>query len=456
MSPYEFAAINRERFIEELCAFLRFPSISTLDEYRSDVHRAATWLAEHLRSIGIDYVEIIPTAGHPIVYAEHSSHLPNAPRLLFYGHYDVQPVDPLDQWQSPPFEPTIRDGKVFARGATDDKGQVFLVVKAIESWLRADGSLPCNVTLIVEGEEEIGSPNLEAFLRDHRNRLVSDAALVCDTAMFAPGVPSLVYGLRGLAYLELTLQGPRRDLHSGSYGGAVVNPANALARIIAALHDERGRVAVPGFYDDVRPLDPEERALLAALPFDEEAYRRDLEVDALGGEEGYTVIERIGARPTLDVNGMWSGFIGEGAKTVLPATAHAKISMRLVPEQRADRIAELVAAYIERIAPPGVRARVRVLHGADPVIIDRHSPALQAAQRALEKTFGRSPVFQREGGSIPVVSQLQQLLGIPVVLMGFGLHSDGAHSPNEHFHLTNFYQGVESVIRFFEELSSEG
>lgn len=452
MTACDYATAHRSRFVTELQEFLRFPSISTLAVHREDVQQTAQWLADHLRAIGAPTCQVIPTPGHPVVYAEFPTSIPHAPTLLFYGHYDVQPVDPLDEWNSPPFEPTERDGVLYARGATDDKGQVFLVIKAIESWLHGVGVLPCTVKLLLEGEEEIGSPNLEGFLQAYRQQLLCDAVLICDTAMFAPGVPSLVYGLRGLAYLELTVQGPNRDLHSGSYGGAVVNPANALARIIAALHDDAGNIAVPGFYDDVRPLDDQERALIASLPFNEDAYRQELGVPALGGEAGYTVLERLTVRPTLDVNGLWSGFTGEGAKTVLPATAHAKISMRLVPDQRAERIAQLVAAHIERIAPSGVRVSVRMLHGADPVLVDRSSLPMKAATRALERTFGRPPVFQREGGSIPVVSHVRTMLGVPVVLMGFGLHTDGAHSPNEHFHLANFYRGVEAVACFLEEL----
>jgi acetylornithine deacetylase/succinyl-diaminopimelate desuccinylase-like protein len=451
VNPLEYAQSSHERFVEQLSAFLRYPSISTLPEHRDDVTHTANWLVEHLRAIGMPTVECIPTDGHPIVYAEWCN--ANGPTLLFYGHYDVQPVDPLDQWTSPPFEPTIRDGMIYARGATDDKGQVFAVLCAIESWLQAVGTLPCNVKLVLEGEEEIGSMHLEGFLRDNRRRLECDAVLICDTAMFAPDVPSLVYGLRGLAYLEVHVRGPRRDLHSGSYGGAVVNPANALAAMIAALHNERGQVAVPGFYDDVVPLSDEERQLFAALPFDEEEYRRELDVPALGGEHGYSVLERIGARPTLDVNGMWSGFIGTGAKTVLPLTAHAKISMRLVPNQQPDRIAALVGEFLQQRAPDGVRVEVHTLHGAEPVLVDRDSFPMHAAARALEKTFGRTPVYQREGGSIPVVTTFNEQFGVPVVLMGFGLHTDGAHSPNEHFHLNNFYRGIETVIRFFEELA---
>ncbi len=456
MNAYDYAKANHLRFVRELVEFLRLPSISTLPAHREDVNRTAHWLAEHLRAIGAHTVEVTPTEGHPIVLAEFTSPRPTAPTVLFYGHYDVQPIDPLHEWITPPFEPTERDGALYARGATDDKGQVFLVIKAIESWLHSDGQLPCNVTLLIEGEEEVGSPHLEAYLHRHVDRLMCDTVLICDTAMFAPGVPSLVYGLRGLVYLELTVHGPRRDLHSGSYGGAIVNPAHALAKMIAALHDERGKVTVPGFYEDVIPLDAQEREMLASLPFDEEAYRQELDVPSLGGEDGYTVLERLSVRPTLDVNGMWSGFTGDGAKTVLPSTAHAKISMRLVPNQRAERIAALAAEHLERIAPAGVRVSVRQLHGADPVLVDRDSYPMQAAARALERTFGRKPVFQREGGSIPVVSMFQRMLGVPIVLMGFGLHSDGAHSPNEHFHLLNFERGVEAVARFFEELQRGG
>lgn len=451
MNPLDYAASSRQRFLDQLFEFLRYPSISTLPEHKTDVANAADWLASHLRSIGMQTVECVPTDGHPIVYAEWLG--ANGPTLLFYGHYDVQPVDPLDQWQTPPFEPTLRDGKIYARGVTDDKGQVWLVISAIESWLRSVGHLPCNVKLLIEGEEEIGSTHLGTFIRTYQQRLACDAVLVCDTAMFAPDIPSLVYGLRGLAYVEVHVRGPRRDLHSGSYGGAVVNPANALAAMIAALHDEHGRVAVPGFYDAVLPLSEQERQLLAALPFDEEAYRQELDVPALGGEEGYSVLERIGARPTLDVNGMWSGFTGTGAKTVLPATAHAKISMRLVPEQQPDQIAQQVARFLEQCAPAGVRVQVQTLHGAEPVLVDRTSPPMMAAARALEQAFGRAPVYQREGGSIPVVTTFVREFGVPVVLMGFGLHTDGAHSPNEHFHLANFHRGTDAVIYFFEELA---
>ena len=456
MTAYDYAKANHLRFVRELVEFLRLPSISTLPAHREDITRTAHWLAEHLRTIGANTVEVTPTEGHPIVFAEFTSQKPTAPTVLFYGHYDVQPVDPINEWITPPFEPTERDGALYARGATDDKGQVFLVIKAIESWLHSEGHLPCNVTLLIEGEEEIGSPHLEAYLYRYADRLKCDTVLICDTAMFAPGVPSLVYGLRGLVYLELTVQGPRRDLHSGSYGGAVVNPAHALAQMIAGLHDERGKVTVPGFYEDVIPPDTQERELLASLPFDEEAFRQELDVPSLGGEDGYTVLERLSVRPTLDVNGMWSGFTGDGAKTVLPSTAHAKISMRLVPNQRAERIAALAAEHLKRIAPAGVRVSVRQLHGADPVLVDWDSSPMQAAARALELTFGRKPVFQREGGSIPVVSMFQRMLGVPIVLMGFGLHSDGAHSPNEHFHLSNFSWGVEAVARFLEELQRGG
>ena len=440
---------HRQRFEDQLCEFLAIPSVSTDAACTPDVQRCASWLADHLRSIGVPHVEIIPTPGHPIVYAEHCTAGPDAPTLLFYGHYDVQPVDPLNLWTNPPFEPTIRDGKVFARGATDDKGQVFLHIKAIEAMLAVDGSLPVNLKLLIEGEEEIGSPNLAPFVEQHRAKLACDAVVVSDTSMFAPGEPSIVYGLRGLAYLQIDIQGPNRDLHSGSYGGAVANPINALAHIIAKLKDANGTITIPGFYDAVLELTPTERESLNALGYSDERLKSDVDVDAVVGEPGFTTIERLGARPTLDVNGILGGFTGEGAKTVLPARAMAKVSMRLVPHQKHDDIAKKVIDYVTSIAPPGTTVNVQDLHGADPVLVDISSPAIVTAAKALEETFGVKCRFTREGGSIPVVLLFDTVLKAPTVLMGFGLNNENAHSPDEHFSLSNFHTGMRAAARYY-------
>jgi acetylornithine deacetylase/succinyl-diaminopimelate desuccinylase-like protein len=369
---------------------------------------------------------------------------------MLYGHYDVQPVDPLNLWTNPPFEPVIRDGKIYARGATDDKGQVFLHVKAIEAIYKTVGKLPINIKLLIEGEEEIGSPNLAPFVRENADLLKCNAVLVSDTSMFAPGEPSIVYGLRGLAYMEINVQGPNRDLHSGSYGGAVQNPLNALATIISKLKDEYGHIKVEGFYDDVLALTEQERADLAALGHSDERLKQDVNVDTLFGEDGYTSIERLGARPTLDVNGFLGGFTGEGAKTVLPARAMAKVSMRLVPHQRHDDIANKFISYVKSITPPGVTVEITDLHGADPVLVNRDSPAMHAAVKALEETFGTKCRFTREGGSIPVVLLFDQVLNVPTVLMGFGLNNENAHSPDEHFDLGNFHTGMKAAARYYQ------
>lgn len=456
MTTNDYLHHHRERFEAELVEFLSIASVSTDPAAAGEVRRCADWLAGHLTSIGMPHVEVIPTVGHPIVYAERTDAGPTAPTVLFYGHYDVQPVDPLNLWTNPPFEPTIRDGKVFARGATDDKGQVFLHIKAIEAILATEGRLPVNIKLLIEGEEEIGSPNLAPFVKEHATKLACDAVLVSDTSMFAPGQPSIVYSLRGLAYMEIHVQGANRDLHSGSYGGAVQNPLNALATIISKLKDEYGRIQVEGFYDDVKPLTDQERTELAALGHSDERLKADVNVVTLFGEEGYSSIERLGARPTLDVNGILGGFTGEGAKTVLPAKAMAKVSMRLVPHQRHDDIAQKFIRYVESIAPAGVRVEVHDLHGADPVLVERESPAMHAAVKALEETFGTSCRFTREGGSIPVVLLFDQVLDVPTVLMGFGLNNENAHSPDEHFDLANFHTGMKAVARYYHVLAEEG
>jgi len=445
----EYLVDNSDRFERELFEFLRIPSVSTDPNRAGDVKECSSWLAQHLRSIGMPRVEIFETEGHPIVYAEHMQAGANAPTVLFYGHYDVQPVDPIDLWTNSPFEPTIRDGKVYARGATDDKGQVFLHVKAIEALLATEGALPINLKLLIEGEEEIGSPHLSPFVASHREMLACNVVLVSDTPMFAPGVPGLVYGLRGLAYLQIDVQGPNRDLHSGSYGGAVCNPLNVLANIISRLKSVDGEILVPGFFDDVIEITPEERESLNELGYDDDRLKLDVAVNALSGEPGYTTVERLWARPTLDVNGLLGGFTGEGAKTVLPARAMAKVSMRLVPNQRHHDIAQKVMDFIAEIAPPGVTVTVRDLHGADPVLVPRDTPAMFAAVTALEETFAAQCRFTREGGSIPVVLLFETVLHAPTVLMGFGLNNENAHSPDEHFDLGNFHTGMKVVARFY-------
>ncbi|MBS1560336.1 MAG: dipeptidase [Bacteroidetes bacterium] len=440
---------HREQQLTELQELLSIASVSTDPDRAADVRSCASWLEAHLLRIGMPTVRVYDTDGHPIVYAEDLRAGAKKPTVLFYGHYDVQPVDPIDLWSAPPFSPTIRDNKIYARGATDDKGQVFLHIKAIEAMLAVDGSLPVNVKMIIEGEEEIGSPNLAPFVASHTDLLSCNCIVVSDTSMFAPGIPSLVYGLRGLCYVQIDVQGPNRDLHSGSYGGAVQNPLNALVTILASLKDEHGHVQIEGFYDNVLPLDDEERASLAALGYSDERLLKDVNVKELFGEQGFTTIERLGARPTLDVNGMVGGFTGEGAKTVLPARAMAKVSMRLVPHQSYEDITKKITAHIHRVAPPGVTVTVTDLHGADPVIVPRSTPAMHAAVRALEETFNERCRFAREGGSIPVVLLFDTVLRSPTVLMGFGLNNENAHSPDEHFDLGNFYAGMKAAVRFY-------
>lgn len=443
---------HQPSYLEELKDFLQIPSISTDPERKGDILRCAEWVQASMKSIGLENIQIFPSQGHPVVYGEHLHAGKDAPTVLFYGHYDVQPVDPLHLWTNPPFEPTIRDGKIYARGAVDDKGQVFMQLKSLEAHLKTNGTLPVNVKVLIEGEEEIGSVHLEDFLRKHAQMLAADTVLISDTAMFADEVPSLCYGLRGLTYMEVTVTGPNRDLHSGVFGGAVANPANALARIIAKLTDEYGRITIPGFYDDVLPLTPEERDEYRNLPHDEAAYCKELHIPATDGEFGYNTLEKTSARPTLDVNGIWGGFTGEGAKTVLPAKASAKISMRLVPNQNTDDIARKFEAYICRIAPPTVRVDVTNLHGGNPAITPTDSKGVRAALRAMERAFGKKPFLTREGGSIPIVLLFQSILNAPVVLMGMGLNTENLHSPDEHFTLKNFYRGIIASALFYEEL----
>jgi acetylornithine deacetylase/succinyl-diaminopimelate desuccinylase-like protein len=450
MSVTEYLQQNRERSLAELIELLRIPSISAKTEHKGDTAAAAEWLATRMRDIGLT-VEVVPTAGHPVVLGEWRG-APGAPTLLVYGHYDVQPPEPLDEWLSAPFEPTVRDGKLFARGSVDDKGQVYLHVKAVEAHLATSGSLPVNVVFLLEGEEEVGSPHLAEFLADNAERLRCDAVMISDTTMFAPGLPSITIGLRGLAYMEVRVQGPGTDLHSGVYGGAVVNPANTLAKIIAQLHDERGRVTVPGFYDKVREIDERERTVIRGLPFEEEGLRKEVGAPKLGGEEGYGPLERVWVRPTLDVNGLLSGYTGEGAKTVLPARAMAKVSMRLVPDQDHHEVERAFIDYVKSLAPEGVTVEVEALHGGQPWFAEPSGPVFEAARRALAKAYGREPVTIREGGSIPIVKAFEDTLGAPVVLIGFGLPGENAHAPNEWMSLDNFHQGAEAIAALYDEL----
>ena len=444
---------NRDRFVEDLKAALRIPSISAQPQHREDVRRCAEHVAGHLRSIGMTRAEVIPTAGHPVAYGEWLG-APGKPTALLYGHYDVQPPEPLDLWTTPPFEPTVRDGKLYARGAVDDKGQVYMHLKAIEAHLKVNGRLPVNLKVIIEGEEEVGSESLDAFLRARREQLEADIILISDTGMLGPDQPSISYALRGILYTEIHVQGPAHDLHSGEFGGAVQNPGNALGVILAALKDGDGRITVPGFYDRVRPIPPEERALIKALPFDEAAFLRATGAPAPWGERGYGTYERTTVRPTLDVNGLWGGYAGPGSKTVLPARASAKVSMRLVPDQDPADLFPRFESYVRKIAPPGVTVEVVNQHSCLPFITEPDHPALQAARRALARAWTKPPAMVREGGSIPVCATFREVLGLPIILMGFGLHDDNVHAPNEKFNLSSFHGGTKSVAYLYEELAA--
>jgi acetylornithine deacetylase/succinyl-diaminopimelate desuccinylase-like protein len=449
-----FFTAQAARIREELFELLRIPSVSTDPAYRADVQRAAEWLAGSLRAAGLT-AEIHPTPGHPIILAEWRQAPAGAPTVLIYGHYDVQPAEPLDLWTSPPFEPTLRDGRIYARGATDDKGQLFLHVKALEAHLRTRGTLPVNVVLLAEGEEEGGGNHLPTFLESHVERLRADAVVISDSTMFAPGLPAILSAIRGIAYFQLDVQGPGVDLHSGTYGGAVVNPATALARILATLHDADGRIAIPGFYDRVREWPAELRRQIADLPFDEREMQEDVGAPDLGGEAGYTVLERLWTRPTCDVHGLLSGYTSEGTKTVIPARAMAKVSCRLVADQDPAEIDRLFRAHIERVTPPGVRVEVTFFIGAPAWRASLEGPLFAAASRSLAAVFGREPVIIGDGGSLPVVSDFQRLLGAPVLLMGFGLPGENAHAPNEWLSVDNFAGGMRTVALLWEELGRE-
>lgn len=448
-----FLSETQDRRLESYKELLRIPSISALPQHADDCRAAADWIATDLRSMGIDNVTVEETGGHPVVYGDWL-HAEGAPTVVVYCHYDVQPVDPLELWQSPPFEPAVVGDRILARGASDDKGQLHLHLRATEALLATRGGLPVNLRFVFEGDEESSSEHLEAWLRANASRLAADFALISDTGFFDGNVPAITIGLRGLMYAQIDVTGTAVDLHSGVYGGAVQNPANALAQIVAALKGPDGRIRIPGFYDDVVPLTDRDREALAGLPFDEDAYRSKLGLPALVGEAGFTTLERRGARPTLDVNGMWSGFQGEGTKTIIPAHAHAKISCRLVPDQDPDRIFELFRAYVEQIAPHGVVTEVRKLGGGHPSLTPIDHPATQAAARALEAVFGREPVYIREGGSIPVCSTFEQILDLPVVLLGFDPPDQQAHAPNEWMDLTNYERGIRAVARMWDEVAA--
>jgi acetylornithine deacetylase/succinyl-diaminopimelate desuccinylase-like protein len=442
-------AAHQREAMDELFAFLRIPSVSARSEHAADCRVAATWLADRLAQAGFT-ASVLDTPGHPVVLGEWRGAGPDAPTLLIYGHYDVQPAEPLELWTSPAFEPEVRDGRLYARGSVDDKGQLYLHVKALEAHLAVRGTLPVNVIVLAEGEEEVGSVHLEAFLEEHRERLRCDGVVISDSTMFAPGVPSILSSLRGLAYVQIDVRGATSDLHSGMYGGAVVNPAMALARILATLHDEHGRVAIAGFYDRVQAWPEAVRARMRTLPFDEAHFRGEVGAPALGGEAGYTVLERLWTRPTCEVNGLLSGYTGEGAKTVLPAVAMAKVSFRLVPDQDPGDVERLIAQHVARVTPPGVVATVTPLHGGRPWRAELGGPLHEAGVEALAAAFGATPVITGEGGSIPVVGDFERILGAPVLLMGFGLPGENAHAPDEWISVENFRQGMRAAATLLD------
>jgi acetylornithine deacetylase/succinyl-diaminopimelate desuccinylase-like protein len=444
----EYIQTHRQRFLNELFDWLRIPSVSADSKHKADVRKAAEFLKEKFTAAGADKAELCETKGHPIVYAEKIIN-PSLPTVLVYGHYDVQPPDPLNLWTSPPFEPVIKDEKIYARGACDDKGQVYMHVKAFEMMMKLN-QLPCNIKFMVEGEEEVGSDNLGIFVKENRGKLKADIILISDTAIISLDHPSITVGLRGLSYVEVEVTGPNRDLHSGVYGGAVANPINVLAKMIASLHDENGRVTIPGFYDQVQELSAAEREVLNKAPFNLEQYKEELGIAEVQGERGYTTLERTGIRPTLDVNGIWGGYTGEGAKTVLPSKAFAKISMRLVPNQENHEITELFTRHFLTLAPKSVKVKVTPLHGGQPAVTPTNSKAFKAASAAFEEVWRKKPIPTRDGGSIPIVALFKKELGLDTVLMGFGLDSDAIHSPNEHYGVKNFLLGMETIIAFYK------
>lgn len=451
-SVQDYIDSNIETFQNELFELLKIPSVSTDSTKKEDVRKAGNFLINQLKEIGLDKVTLHNTKGHPIVTAEKCPH-PDRPTVLIYGHFDVQPPDPMDLWTTPPFEPVVKNGRVYARGASDDKGQSYTHVKAVQAYLKTGTELPVNVKFIMEGEEEIGSPNLVPFIEANKELLKCDMVLISDTAMFGENQPSITYGLRGLAYMEIHVTGPNRDLHSGVYGGAVHNPANVLCEIIAKLKDEDGVIQIPGFYDDVEKLTDEMREAYRKLPHDDEEYKANLELKALHGEKGYSTLERSSARPTLDVNGLWSGYQSEGAKTVLPAKAGAKVSMRLVPDQDPKKIAKLFADHVKSLAPESVTVEVNDHHGGYPVVVDLDFYGVKAAAKAFEKVYNKDVLFSREGGSIPIVADFKKVLGVNSILMGFGLTKDALHSPNESFSLKDFHRGIKTSATFLELLT---
>lgn len=447
----EYLTQNKDRFLSELFDLLRIPSVSADSKHAGDVRKAAVFLLEKLKAAGVDQVELCETAGHPIVFGEKIIN-PALPTVLVYGHYDVQPPDPLNLWTSPPFEPVIKDDKIYARGSCDDKGQVYMHVKAFEAMTNLS-ALNCNIKFMIEGEEEVGSEHLATFVKENKAKLKADVILISDTAIISLDHPSITVGLRGLSYMEVEVTGPNRDLHSGVYGGAVANPINVLSKMIASLHDEQGRVTIPGFYDKVVQLSASDREAINKAPFSLENYKKDLNIDDVKGEDGYTTVERTGIRPTLDVNGIWGGYTGEGAKTVLPSKAYAKISMRLVPNQDNGEISELFAKHFKSIAPKSVKVKVTALHGGQAAVTPTDSKAFQAASAAFEEVWGKRPIPTRDGGSIPIVALFKKELGLDTVLMGFGLDSDAIHSPNEHYGIKNFMLGIETITAFYKHFS---
>ncbi len=448
----DFIHSNRDRYVNELKQYLAIPSVSALPQHAADTKRCAEWTADEMKRVGLENVRLVETPGNPVVYGDWL-HAPGAPTILFYGHYDVQPVDPVELWESPPFEATVRDGEIYARGAADDKGQVFMHFKAIEAHLKNGGKLPVNMKLVIEGEEEVGSVNLDNFIKANKSLLSADVVVISDSAMFDRGVPSICYSLRGLVYFQIDLRGTKSDLHSGVFGGAVANPAMVLAQILAQMKDRGGRIKIPGFYDKVRPLSDAERDAWKTLPFSEKKYKKELGAPKLAGESGFSVLERVWARPTFEVNGLLAGFTGEGAKTVIPAVSMAKVSMRLVPDQHPDDIARLFEDYVQKVAPKTVELKVTRMHGGKQWITEYDNTFVQAAGRAIEQGFGRAPVFCREGGSIPVVSTFQEELSVPAVLFGVGLPDENAHAPNERLDLGNFHNGVLASAILYDEIA---
>jgi acetylornithine deacetylase/succinyl-diaminopimelate desuccinylase-like protein len=458
MTSKEFTVKHKDRLVNELVEFLKLKSVSADPAFQEDVKLTASFVEQSLKKAGMNHVEICPTAGHPIVYAEHILDK-NLPTVLVYGHYDVQPADPIELWHSDPFEPVIKttelhpEGAIFARGACDDKGQVYMHVKAIE-YMIANDCLPCNVKLMIEGEEEVGSSNLGIFVKNNVEKLKADVILVSDTSIIANDIPSITVGLRGLSYVEVEVTGPNRDLHSGVYGGAVANPINVLAKMIASLHDENNHITIPGFYDGVIEVSDADRKEMAKAPFDLENYKKDLKIADVYGEKGYSTNERTSIRPTLDVNGIWGGYTGEGAKTVLPSKAFAKISMRLVPNQDWESITKLFKSHFESLAPEGVSVKVTPHHGGQGCVVETDFPAYQAASKAMEETYGKKPIPTRSGGSIPIIALFEEVLGLKSVLFGFGLNSDLIHSPNEHYGLFNYFKGIETIPLFYKYYAS--